>query len=364
MERAPLPVTRRRTSAWLVAVWLVAAAVVLVAACPSRSRTVDARRSTGFLRGVGLGLFATDPAYDYAPMLDEIVAHGATDVLVAVVWYQDDVRAHEIRRRPGFSPADQTVLRTLRAAKERGLRAALLPIVRLEHHTPTEWRGRIDPAAGVDAWFASYEAFVTTMADLAQQGGAARMGVGSELLSMEKHDPKWRGLIARVRARYDGKLFYSANWDHYRPVRFWDALDEVAVTAYFELTRDAQVAPSDDDVRRAWEGPLDDLARFAAETRKPLFVSEIGYPSKTTAARYPWDETRGAPSDPALQARLYASFCDAFSRAGVVDGVFFWNWFGFGGAGDDTYTPRGKPAAKAMERCLRDAPWDRRRPIF
>ncbi len=335
-------------------------------ACParptdeSRSTVVDPKTRTPFMRGVGLGLFATDPDYDYRPLLDEVVAHGATDVLIAVVWYQGDIHASDIHPVPGLTPSDENVRRTLVAAKERGLRTALLPIVRLERHTRDEWRGRIAPIAGVDAWFASYGAFIRTMADLATAAKVDRLGIGSELLSLEKHEPQWRALVREVRARYTGRVFYSANWDHYRPIKFWDALDEVGVTSYFELTRREDGPPTDDEILRAWDAPQDDLRRFAREVGKPLFISEIGYPAKSTAARWPWDETRKAPIDLALQARLYDRFCDAFAGSGVVSGVYFWNWFGFGGANDDSYTPRGKPAAESMRRCLRRPEWDRR----
>ena len=80
-----------------------------------------------------------------------------------------------------------------------------------------------------------------------------------------------------------------------------------------------------------------------------------------TAARYPWDETRKAPSDLQLQRELYAAFCESFAGQPVIDGVYFWNWFGFGGPKDTGYTPRGKPAAEAMKSCLANPAWDARR---
>lgn len=318
---------------------------------------VYALRMSAFQRGVGLGLFASVADYDYGHLLDEIVEHGATDVLLVVAWYQRDVGAHDIRPRRGSSPSDETVLRTLRQAKARGLRAGLLPIVRLEVRRPHEWRGRIAPREGVDTWFSHYGAYVLRMARLAEEGGADRFGVGSELLSLERHDERWRALIAEVRKVYGGKLFYSANWDHFEPIRFWDALDEVGVTAYFELVRSDE-RPTREALVKAWTWPRMELARLRRRLGKPLLITEVGYPSKVTAARYPWDETRRAPLDLALQADLYAAFCEAFQGTGVVDGVYFWNWFGFGGPSDGDYTPRGKPAARVMKACLKSNGWD------
>jgi hypothetical protein len=329
------------------------------AACaqPIAPEGVPATQQTPFLRGVGLGLFASDPTYDYAALLDEIVDHHATDVLIVVPWYQQRVDSHHIAPRPGYSPTDATVLRTLQQAKARKLRVSLLPIVRLTERSREEWRGRIRPAAGVGAWFAEYGAFLRKMARLAAAAHVERFGVGSELLSLEREEAEWRSLIASVRDIYDGRLYYSANWDHFDPIRFWDALDEVGVTAYFELTR-SEEPPRRAQLLTAWQRPQHDLMRLRARIGKPLIITELGYPSKTTAARYPWDETRAAPIDLPLQALLYEVFCDAFTDKRVLDGVYFWNWFGFGGADDGEYTPRRKPAADVMRECLDRPSWD------
>ena len=327
-----------------------------------------ARADVGVEKGVALGLFASDPRWDYGPLLDEVRDLGASHVLLAVVWTQKTMRSARIHRQHGTTPDDDVIVRTLRQARARGLSVTLFPIVRLEEHAPDEWRGRIDPRAGLDAWFASYRDFLVTMAALAQEGGAARLSVGSELVSLEHHDARWRTLIAEVRARFSGRLLYSANWDHFTQVPFWDAVDDVGVTAYFELARDEHM-PSNADLDRAWEGPRASLLALKAATGKPLVVTEVGYPSMVGAARYPWDETRRAAIDLAGQATLIDAFCRAFRspprgthpdasashRGGSIDGFYVWNWFGFGGPTDTSYTPRKKPGARALEGCLRAA---------
>ncbi len=301
-------------------------------------------------RGVALGLFASDPRYDYGPLLDEIRDLGATDVELDVVWTQHDRRSARIHRTRGITPDDATVLRTLRQAKARGLRALLFPIVRLEQRSAKEWRGRIDPAAGKDAWFSSYGDFLDVMAGLAAQGGAAGLSVGSELVSLEDQEAHWRALIARARARFPGRLLYSANWDHFDEVPFWDAVDEVGVTGYFELATD-DALPSAAALDAAWGAPRAALVALKERTHKPLVVTEVGYPSLVGAAHRPWDETRVAAVDVLGQARLISSFCRAMVGAGVVDGFYVWNWFGTG-AQDGSYSPRGKPAAADVARCL------------
>ena len=37
-----------------------------------------------------------------------------------------------------------------------------------------------------------------------------------------------------------------------------------------------------------------------------------------------------------------------------LDGLYIWNWYGYGGPGTTSYTPRGKPAAMTVKRILAD----------
>ncbi len=328
----------------MIRLLLAAAALgLLVAGRPAPERpTPDSA-----VRGVALGLFASDPRYDYRPMLDEIADRGATDVLIAVPWYQSGLAAADIAPRPGASPADETVRRALVEARRRGLRPALMPIVRLARRGPGHWRGVIRPA-DLDRWFAAYGAFVLRMADLARAGGATRLYVGSELATMEPHADRWRALIARTRDRFPGALSYSANWDRLDGVGFWDALDEIGLTAYFPMPDGDPRALAD-----AWAAPRRRVAALAARHRKPVVLAEVGYPSRPSAAARPWDDGGDAPPDPALQARLYDGFCAAWATRGLARGLYAWNWFGVGGPRDAGFTPRGKPAAARLAACLR-----------
>jgi hypothetical protein len=331
---------------WLPACWCLCA---LGAGC-APTEPLQARRPA-VERGVALGLFASEPNWDYGPLLDEVVALGATDVQLDVIWLQTDVRSVDIARDPRVTAPDEVVARTIAQARARGLRVTLFPIVRPRLHVPGEWRGVMAPSAGVDAWFKAYAAFVLTMAELAERTGAERLSVGSELCSLERHEAHWRALIADVRAKYRGALLYSANWDQLDAVRFWDALDVAGTTAYFELAKDdGRVGV--EQVRAAWAAPLEELREFSRFAGRPLVITEVGYPAHAQAARAPWDETRRAPSDLALQAMLTRVSCEALRDAPFVAGVTWWNWFGHGGAGDTGYTPRGKPAARELARCF------------
>lgn len=299
-------------------------------------------------RGVSLGLFSADGTYDYAPLLREIAAVGADHVSITYVWWQDDVAATEIGPVPGLSATDAQIVAALTVAKQLGLSTTLFPILRLRTEAPGAWRGTIAPR-DEDRWWASYREAILHAADLARRGGAARLSVGSELVSREHDRERWRDLLDRVRVRAPGlALSYSSNWDHFRPVRFWDLVDVVGVTAYFELTRDP--AASTDDLRRAWAPIVEEMRAWSAQLGRPLLFTEVGYPSVDGSAMWPWNSTRRTPVDLEEQRRAYAAFALAWGGQAFVDGVHFWNWFGVGGPACPDYTPRGKPAAQVLER--------------
>jgi len=333
---------------------VVVSCVVLGGALFAASGTSHATQAVddeAFVRGVALGLFATDPEWDYGPLVDEIRARGATDVLVVVNAYQSNRFASDIAPRPGHSPSEATVARTLTQVQGAGMRAALMPVVRLQTRGPHDWRGVIAPADGLDAWFGAYRRFVLPLARIAEDAGAYRFVVGSELGSLERYDARWRTLISDVRERFSRTLTYSANWDRSHAVGFWDALDEVGLTAYFPLATNGEPA-SGDALARAWQTPRAEIDALARRVGKPVLITEIGYTSQRMAADRPWDDTSMAKVDLRLQQDLYRGFCDAFAQTPSVSGYYVWNWFGFGGPRDAGFTPRGKPAAHELAKCF------------
>lgn len=299
-------------------------------------------------RGIALGLFSQDPHYSYRLLLDEIRETGATHVTITWVHWQQTIRSTKIEALPGWSATDEQILSTLRAAKDRGLHVTAFPIVRLVHSRPNEWRGRIEPK-DEDAWWESYSRYILRAADLADEADADRLSIGSELLSRESDRARWSGLIDRLRmATPELELMYSANWDHFEPVSFWDLVDVVGLTAYWELTRDMD--PSVEELVRSWENVKPQVLDFARRLDRRIVFTEVGYPSLDGGAAWPWNETRRAPVDQEEQRRAYEAFVQAWSGTPILQGVYFWNWFGFGGPEDTNYTPRKKPAAEVIRR--------------
>lgn len=302
-------------------------------------------------RGIALGLDLREPGGAYDAMLWEVARTGATSVSLVVTASQANVRASAVDGRSHRTVADADLRRAIRSAHALGLDVMVFPIIWLEERAEGEWRGRLVPD-DIGAWFASYAAWILDLAQVAAQEEAAWFCVGSELGSLESLASRWRTLIGDVRAIYSGGLLYSANWDHAHRTPFWDALDRVGVTGYYELALDAG-PPAPADVVRAWAPHRDRLVELARRWDRPVVLTEVGYPAVADAARRPWDYTASGPPAPWVQAGLLEGLVHAFDGVPEVEGLWVWNWYGAGGVLDATYAPRQKPAEVLVQEWFR-----------
>ena len=309
------------------------------------------------IAGVALPLHSKFHAYDYGRELAELAELGATWVSLLVVVRQERVDSSRVPLSSHWTPSAGRVQATIERARALGLEVLLMPLVLIEKAGPDDWRGTLAPE-DEDAWWRSYGALVCAMADVATESGASAFCVGSEYGSLEHEEARWRHVIANVRARFPGWLTYSANWDHLRTVRFWDALDFAGMTGYFELA--PSDSPSAQELEKGWRVARDELWALRERCELPVVLTEVGVPSRVGGAATPWDHTRRAAApDLAGQRAAFAAFRRVFTPDGTARdpawlGVFLYDWWGEGGERDPGYTARGKPAAAEWRALLRD----------
>lgn len=313
-------------------------------------QTASSRRkppSPTVIRGMALGSYSDIGRAKLEQKLAELKALGASHVSVVVSWSTPDVRSTVIAPRTGSTTPDPVLLRMIRRAHALKLKVFLFPILDVQKRKPLEWRGTIKPPSW-DDWWRSYTRFILHYAGIAARTRAEMFCVGSELVSTEKMRERWKTLIRRVRATYAGSLVYSANWDHYEPPVFWDLVDVVGLTAYYQLTGDKQ-AP-EEEMLVAWKKVRRKLVAWSKRIRRPFLFTEVGYPSMDGCAVHPWDYTLSSPPDPEEQRRALSAFVRAWHEVPQLAGVIFWDWYGDGGLRDTRYTPRGKPAEQVIRR--------------
>jgi hypothetical protein len=287
-------------------------------------------------------------------MIEEIADLGADTVLFSVNGYQEHVESTRISPSPDETPSDEDWLRIFAVARDRGLRIILMPKVLLSDPRGNAWRGKIQPTSW-DEWFAQYRAFVMHFARLAELSDVEVFSVGSELITTEKFTDRWRSIVADVRSVYRGRLTYSANWDHYTGIRFWDDLDLIGMTTYHKLSDEP--APSLEALRAKWLEIRRDIEKWRKGVGKPLLFTEAGWCSQEGCSVEAWNYYRQEEATEAgrrEQRDCYQAFVDTWLDCPKVGGILWWEWTpGNGGDGDYGYSPKNKPAEAVLRELFR-----------
>ncbi len=225
----------------------------------------------------------------------------------------------------GYEPTEDE-RRILRGGDEAARRALFQRLAARFAGRDALDHGKIEMGSEEDwrRWFAGYEAYLLPYARQAGEAGADLFCVGRELdLTVRRREADWRRLVARVRGEFKGPLTYSANFDDWQSIGFWDALDFIGLSAYFPLS--AKPDPTLAELEAGWDRELLPLESAARRWQRPVLFTEAGFPSVPTAARAPWKEERLA-ADVWLQARCYEATFRALARRPWIEGAFFWLW--------------------------------------
>ena len=309
-------------------------------------------------RGVAMQLQRIDNVADYSRSVDQIAALGADTVLFTVDSKQENGSSTHIFLDMRSSPTPDKLGELIRYAKGKKLRVVLMPLVLLENPRGNEWRGTIHPELW-EEWWESYRDMLHHYATVAEANHVDVMAVGSELVSTEKENNigEWTRTIRQMRRDFHGQITYSANWDHYTSVPFWNQLDLVAINSYYTLGKNNQVTVP--QIVNKWRDHQQALIAFERKIGRPFFFMEVGWCSQANAADVPWDYTQTTvPIDLDLQKRLYEAFFEAWYGVKEFGGFMIWAWDPNGGGADDRgYTPHGKPAEDVLRKWLAKGPW-------
>ena len=215
-----------------------------------------------------------------------------------------------------------------------------------------EWRGDFEPLTEEDwkYWNAQYEALMIRSAKLASELRIDQLCIGSELRRIAILQPKfWRSLIQKVRQEFNGELLYSANWDEYEKITFWDELDYIGIDAYFPITEErfAKVKTA----LKNWYPIRRQLKKIANQYNKTIVFTEYGYRNIEYAGKRPWEHDKGLDSlHNESQQNLYRAFYESFWSKEWVAGGYAWRWHADGPKHRDTnFTVQGKPAFQTMQ---------------
>ncbi len=274
---------------------------------------------------------------------------------VAVVPYAfcepDDPRVRYDYQQQWWGETLKGVRKTLKYAHEKNLKVNLKPHLWVGGEG---WPGALafSSEEAQTTWQQTYRSYIMQMAKVAGRHNVAMFTIGTECKKLVQRFPGyWRDLIRDIRAVYDGKVTYQANWDNVKKVAFWDQLDYISVSGYFPLKAD----PTQKALKDAWKPYIAKLKRIHLAYDKPVIFGEYGYCSKDGALANPW---KGARSDPApvnleLQKAAYKGLYEAIWGKKWFHGGFLWKWHPrhqkAGGQDDPGFTPQRKPVQQVIK---------------
>ncbi|MBN2189797.1 MAG: discoidin domain-containing protein [Candidatus Aureabacteria bacterium] len=260
----------------------------------------------------------SDKIIEYLRSLD------VTDISLVITWYQEEQDSASIKPMyvGGNSARDEAVIHAVNQIHKNGMRVMLKPHVDCINGT---FRGDIIPG---DEWFESYLAFIMHFASIAREYNVECFCIGTELeaTTYEEYDQHWNNLIKEVRAVFNGKITYAANWSEYKGVLFWDKLDFMGIDAYFPLTGEKD--PSQDDLDSAWESVKEEIKEYRDENNIsiPLIFTEVGYQSADGTNKTPW-YTSSEKEDQEEQAMCFKAMLNAMLKEQWFKGFYWWNYF-------------------------------------
>lgn len=208
-----------------------------------------------------------------------------------------------------------------------------------------------------EAWLElenSYRDFILDYAKMAEKQKIEIFCIGTELEKFIEHRPQyWRELIVEVQNVYSGKLTYAANWDEYKRVPFWDALDYIGVDAYFPVAE--SLTPSIDETKLGFEKWRSELKSFSEKENKKILFTEYGYRSVDYSGKEPWKSDRSMNSvNLQAQTNLLEGMYQSIWSEEWFAGGFLWKWFiahdKVGGENDSQFTPQNKAAEAVVKK--------------
>lgn len=218
-----------------------------------------------------------------------------------------------------------------------------------------EFTGNIKMSSEVNwkAFEETYSKFILEYAGLAQETKAEIFCIGTELENFVKERPEyWQNLITEIRAVYKGKLTYAANWDEFKRIPFWSAVDYIGVDAYFPVS-DKQT-PTIEECKAGWQKHKTLIKTLSETHKKPVIFTEYGYRSMDFTGKEPWESDHTIKSlNFEGQANATQALFEEFWNEDWFAGGFVWKWYHshdkVGGEKDNQFTPQNKPVEGVIQ---------------
>lgn len=211
----------------------------------------------------------------------------------------------------------------------------------LDFKTETQWK----------KWESDYEKYILSFAQIAQSEKIELFCFGTELRNPIAKRPKyWFQLIKKVKAIYNGKLTYAANWDDFEDTPFWSEIDYIGIDAYFPLSNSQ--TPSVEELKISWKSHMQKIEKVLRKYNKKVIFTEFGYRNSDYCTKEPWNETNKTENNLA-QANAYEALFQSVKNKKWYQGGFAWKWYPdnyYKKSKVIDYTPQDKKATEIIKK--------------
>ena len=333
---------------------------------PDAAERLEAMRGDTYRTAVHLPFVASDGQVDLPPAYDSDALHdnllrirdiGAETVILTQTFFQVGTTGSEPKAVPFATAAFDALENIVEDAHKLGLSVRLAIVVNLaeEGRNPGDWRGFIRPG-DPERWWDTYRGIVLDAARFARVNDIEALTIGVELSSLEPDEAEWRSLIDAVRrdAGYEHLVGYQVNFDKVTDFTWGDAVDYLAVAAFWPLaTRGNEPLES---LMVSWDGIGAEIDAWMAENPDVVLeFGEVGYVSQPYAAVYPfsWKPDRSRRLSLEEQETSYLSLEYMLRNSPRIAGVgIFASTEGDLVPDDIGYSPFGKPAEDVVRRLM------------
>ncbi len=268
---------------------------------------------------------------------------------------------------PNWTHDKKGYLEIIRDAKEKQQKILLKPhLVVGQLITPNDlvkknvtWRGDINLYT-IESWKEleeRYRNYILFMAEFAEAQKIDMLCIGTELNSfIEKRPNYWFKLIDDIKRVYSGTLTYSANWDNYENIPFWNQLDYIGVNGYFPISN--MDHPEVSTTIKRWNKIKKGLSSISKEYNKQILITEFGYRNAKQAGLEPWLHVDQDNKEIANQTQynLLKAFFESIWQEEYIIGGFLWNWnYNLLPAGNTNFTVQEKPALELVKQYFEES---------
>ena len=238
-------------------------------------------------------------------------------------------------------------------AKEAGLKIMIKPQIYVEQ----SWPGEIDFKSEQE-WIAfekDYDAYISMCLDLAVKHKIDMFCIGTELKNfVVKRKKYWLSLIKNIKFIYKGIIIYSANWDNYKNIMFWDQLDLISISSYKPISSTKN--PTTSLLIYNLQNYYRELRRFSEKNDKQILFSEYGFLSVEAAGDKHWELEKNFDvliESESAQANAFDAIFKVFWNSNFWLGGFIWKWYPAGFPHrvpiNKDYSVQNKSALKIIE---------------